>query len=78
MSFDVKPYAKAITAAVIAGASFAIPVIDDGLTASEVCGIAVAALTAFGTVWGIPNRPAAPDVPEDPEKYQAKGYMSGV
>lgn len=56
MSFDVKPYAKAVTAAVVAGASFAIPVVDDGLIASEVLGVAVAALTAFGTVWAIPNR----------------------
>lgn len=56
MSFDVKPYAKAVTAAVVAGASFAIPVVDDGLIASEILGIAVAALTAFGTVWAVPNR----------------------
>ena len=56
MSFDVKPYAKAFTGAVVAGASFAIPVIDDGLTASEVLGITVAALTAFGMVWGVPNK----------------------
>lgn len=67
MSIDVKPYAKAVTAAVVAGASFAIPVVDDGLIASEVLGIAVAALTAFGTVWAVPNR----DV-------KARGYGSGV
>ena len=56
MSFDPRPYAKAVTAAVVAGASFAIPVVDDGLAASEWLGIIVAALTAFGTVWAIPNR----------------------
>jgi hypothetical protein len=88
MSFDVRPYAKAVTAAVVAGASFAIPVVDDGLTTSEVLGIAVAALTAFGTVWGIPNKDPEGDhqdesvQPPDDEEFDAskpvRGYGSGV
>ena len=73
---NVKPYAKAVVAALVAGASFAIPVIDDGLVPSEVLGIAVATLTAFGVVFAVPNKDA--DEPEDPEDFQAKGYMSGV
>lgn len=51
-------YAKAIVGALVAAASAGIPVIDDGLSPSEVLIIAVAALTAFGAVWAIPN--AAP------------------
>jgi len=74
--FNVKPYAKAVVAALVAGASFAIPVIDDGLVPSEVLGIAVATLTAFGVVFAVPNQ-AEPEGP-DPEDFQAKGYMSGV
>ena len=73
---SVKPYAKAVVAALVAGASFAIPVIDDGLVPSEVLGIAVATLTAFGVVFAVPNQ-AEPEGP-DPEDFQAKGYMSGV
>jgi hypothetical protein len=86
MSFDVRPYAKAVTAAVVAGASFAIPVVDDGLTTSEVLGIAVAALTAFGTVWGIPNKDPEGDHQDEsvqpPDDFDAskpfRGYGSGV
>ena len=37
-----------------------IPVIDDGLSPSEVLVIAVAALTAFGAVWAVPNAAPAP------------------
>ena len=51
-------YAKAIIGAMVAGASFAIPVVDDGLVASEVLGSLVAALVAFTAVWAVPN--AAP------------------
>lgn len=58
-------YAKAIIGAMVAGASFAIPVVDDGLAASEVLGIVVAALVAFTAVWATPNdtpQPAQEDV----------------
>lgn len=53
-------YAKAIVGALVAAASAGIPVIDDGLSPSEVLIIAVAALTAFGAVWAIPNAAPAP------------------
>ena len=56
-------YAKAIVGALVAGASFAIPVVDDGLVASEVLGILVAALVAFTAVWGVPN--ADPHPPQE-------------
>lgn len=51
------PYAKAVLAAIIAAVSFAIPVVDDGVTASEVLGIILAGLVALGTVYAIPNKP---------------------
>ena len=53
------PYAKAILAAVIAAISFAVPVVDDGLTPSEVLGIILAGLVALGSVYAIPNKPTA-------------------
>lgn len=49
-------YAKAVVGAVVAGASAAIPLVDDGLAASEALGVLVATLTAFGAVWATPNR----------------------
>lgn len=51
-------YLKAIVAAVVAAGSYAIPVVDDGLTPSEVLGIVVAALIALGAVFGVKNAPA--------------------
>lgn len=56
-------YAKAIVGALVAAASFAIPVVDDGLVASEALGILVAALAAFTAVWGVPN--ADPQHPQE-------------
>lgn len=50
------PYAKAVLAAIIAAISFAVPVVDDGVTASEVLGIVLAGLVALGSVYAIPNR----------------------
>jgi hypothetical protein len=50
------PYFKAVTAALIAGASAAIPLVDDGLTLSEGLGIAVAFLTALTAVYAVPNK----------------------
>ena len=52
----ITPYAKAVAAFVVAGASFAIPVVDDGLTASEWLGIIVAAFAGLGIVYSVPNR----------------------
>jgi len=50
------PYFKAIVAALIAGASAAIPQIDDGLSASEALGVARAFLTALSVVFAVPNK----------------------
>ena len=50
------PYFKALTAALVAGASAAIPLVDDGLTASECLGVAVAFLTALSVVYAVPNK----------------------
>lgn len=50
-------YLKAIVAAVVAAGSFAIPVVDDGLTVSEILGIVVAALVALSAVFGVKNAP---------------------
>lgn len=55
----MKSYAKAVLAAVIAGCSAAIPLVDDGLTASEGLGIALAFLTGLGVVYAVPNKPAS-------------------
>lgn len=50
------PYAKAIVAGIVTALSFAIPVVDDGLIASEVLGIILAGLTGTGVVYAVPNR----------------------
>lgn len=49
------PYAKAVLAAIIAALSFAIPVVDDGVTVSEVLGVILAGLVALGAVYATPN-----------------------
>lgn len=54
--------AKAIVGAIVAAASYAVPVIDDGLVASEWLGIVIAGLVALGVVWAVPNTPV-PDGP---------------
>lgn len=54
-------YAKAVVAGLIAAISFAIPVVDDGLVASELLGIVLAGLVGSGITYAVPNRrpPAA-------------------
>lgn len=47
----VKRVAKAISGGVVAGLTFLIPVVDDGLVASEIGGIALAVITGFGAVY---------------------------
>lgn len=52
----IAPYAKAVTAAVIAGLTALVTALDDGsVTAQEGVIIAIALLTALGAVWAIPN-----------------------
>lgn len=53
----MRPYAKAILAGLAAAISFAIPVVDDGITPSEGLGILLAGLTAGGVVYTVPNKP---------------------
>lgn len=47
---------KAIVAGLVAGISYAVPVVDDGLVPSEGLGIALAALVAWQAVYWTPNR----------------------
>ncbi|MGZ4518937.1 MAG: hypothetical protein ACXVXP_00020 [Mycobacteriaceae bacterium] len=54
----MKQYAKSILGGLIAALSFAIPVVDNGLTPSEVLGIVLAGLTGLGVVYVVPNKPA--------------------
>lgn len=54
-------YAKSVLAGLIAGCSAAIPMVDDGLTASEGLGIVLAFLTGLGIVYAVPNKPVATD-----------------
>lgn len=52
----IAPYAKAVTAAVIAGLTALVTALDDGsVTAQEGVIIVIALLTALGAVWAIPN-----------------------
>lgn len=53
---SLAPYAKAFVAALIAGASAAIPQVEDGLNASEWLTVAVAFLTALSVVFAVPNK----------------------
>ena len=48
--------AKAWVAALVAGLSFAVPVVDDGVVVSEVLGIVLAALVAWQGVYWTPNK----------------------
>lgn len=51
-------YLKAISGAIISGLGVLyIALSDDVVTAQEAVAVATAALTAFATVWGIPNAP---------------------
>lgn len=52
-------YAKALVAAGVAGAAALGVALDDGsITAVEGIAAACAALTALGSTWAVPNRPA--------------------
>lgn len=53
----MRKQAKAIVAGLVAGLSFAVPVVDDGLVASEALGIALAALTGWQLVFWTRNTP---------------------
>lgn len=53
----VAPYAKAVTAAVVAGLSALAAALDDNSVSSqETVTIAIAFFVALGAVWAIPNK----------------------
>ncbi|MFF3884012.1 hypothetical protein [Streptomyces sp. NPDC001914] len=55
-------YAKAIVAAVVAGAGSLATALNDGtLTAAEGVTVVLAVLTALGFTWAVPNRPQPPE-----------------
>lgn len=55
----IKPYAKAIVGAAVAGlTALGTALADDQVTTSEWVGVAIAALAALGIVYAVPNRPA--------------------
>ena len=54
----MKRQAKAIVAGVVAGLSFAVPVVDDGLAPSEALGIALAALVGWQAVFWVKDKEA--------------------
>jgi|JI10StandDraft_1071094.scaffolds.fasta_scaffold943590_2 hypothetical protein len=56
----MKEQMKAIVAGAVAGLAFAIPVVDDGLVASEILGIALAVLTGHQAVYWTKNKQATP------------------
>lgn len=51
-------YAKAVAAGIYSAIIVAIPVVDDGLKASEVLAIVAAALVGAGLVAAVPNKEA--------------------
>ena len=57
---QMKPYLKAIVGGLTSAISFAIPVVDDGLVASEGLGSALAFLIGLGVTYAVPNLPSKP------------------
>jgi hypothetical protein len=56
----LKPYAKAIIGAAVAGlTALGTALTDDTVTTTEWVAVAVATLTALYAVWRVPNKPAA-------------------
>lgn len=51
------PIAKAIIGGIAAALAFAIPVVDDGVTISEILGILLAGIAGSGLVYITPNKP---------------------
>lgn len=61
----IKPYAKALTGAAVAGlTALGTALTDNQVTGQEWVAVAIAALAGLGAVWAVPNRPAPrEDVP---------------
>jgi hypothetical protein len=57
----IAPYAKAVTAALVAGLTALLTALDDGaVSRSEWVTVAVAFLGALGAVWAVPNARRVP------------------
>lgn len=55
---QLKPYAKAVIACLIAGLGALAVALEDGVVSQvEAVTIAIAALSALGGTWAVPNRP---------------------
>lgn len=59
-------WAKALAGGVAAALAFATPIVDDGLVASEILGIAAAFIGGSGLVYLVPN-----GVPDGAGKHRA-------
>lgn len=51
-------YAKAIVGGLVSAVTAAIPIVDDGVSASDALGIALAFLLGLGVVYVVPNKRA--------------------
>ncbi|MEL4357021.1 MULTISPECIES: hypothetical protein [unclassified Luteococcus] len=69
-------YAKAILGGLLAAATCAIPLVDDGLTPSEALSILVAALTVLAGVWAIPNAKTSSQLDYEDELRQQEPPVS--
>jgi hypothetical protein len=59
MLTKVKPYAKAVAGAAVAGLSaYGTALADGTVTSGEWVGVALAAVAAGAAVFGVPNKPA--------------------
>jgi len=65
-------YAKAIVGALVAGLSALLPVMEDGLTATECVVAVIAALIALGAVFATPNQARAGHA-ADPDLSEQSG-----
>lgn len=52
---QIKPYLKALVGGLTSAISYAIPVVDDGLVASEGLGVVLAFLLGLGATYAVPN-----------------------
>lgn len=58
MKAAAKAAAKAVVGGVVAALSYAVPIVDDGLSTGEGLGIALAAVVGFQAVYWTTNTPA--------------------
>lgn len=68
---SIAPYAKAVAGGVIAGASAAVPLVDDGISLSDGLLIAIAFVLGLGGVYAVPNKD--PQAAHQAESVQPPG-----